>query len=147
MANKFNKSLLAIIKERLQKEAFIPSPQMQEQIASAQQQGQIPPPEAPPAGADGGSQIGLQELGTMVGQGFEGIMQALEQLAQMIQQQAQMGAAGGGEKEKKLSTNERIDRLEQMLQQAMGGGEAPPDPAAAGGPPQDPAAAGGPPVQ
>ena len=152
----FNKALLADIKTKVfQKEAFIPSPQMQKQIMEAQKSGAIPPdPAQQQAGADGGSQVGLDQLGQMIQTGFDGINQALQQLAQMIQQTAAQSSAGaGGEKEKKLSTTERIDRLEQMLQQAMGGGQPPQDPAAAGGqppqeaPPQDPAAAGAPPVQ
>lgn len=145
---KFDKALLADIKSKVfQKEAFIPSPQMQQQIVQAQQAGAVPPdPGAQQAGADGGSQIGLDQLGQMMQSGFDGLNQALQQLAQMIQQSAQAPAEGG--KEKKLSTTERIDRLEQMVQQAMGGGAAPQDPAAAGAgapPPQDPAAAGAPP--
>lgn len=145
--SKFNKALLGQIKDSLfTKEAFIPSPQMQQQIVEAQNAGAVPPdPAQQQAGADGGSQVGLEQLAQMMQTGFDGLNQGLQQLAQMIQQSAAQAPAGG-EKEKKLSTTERIDRLEQMLQQAMGGGgEAPPQDPAAAAPPQDPAAQAAPP--
>jgi hypothetical protein len=144
--SKFNKNLLSEIKDKLySKNAFIPSPQMQEQIVQAQQEGVVPPPD-PNAGANGEApRMGFDELAQLVQEGFQAIIQGQQQLAQMIQQQAAMAAAGGGEKGKKLSTNDRITRLEEMLQQAMGGapapeGAAPPEQGA----PVDPAAQGAP---
>lgn len=131
------------------KEAFVPSPQTQQAIAEAQQSGALPPPPQGQGQADPNQpQIGFPELMSLVQQGFEAVMGAQQQLAQMVQQQAaliqQMQATGAGGKAKKPSVDERISKLEQMLQQATGGAGAPPPAGPEGAevpPPADPAAA------
>jgi hypothetical protein len=121
----FKKDLLSLIKKEMgmDKAAFVPSPQMEQQIQEAQQQGVIPPPE------EGSQQIGFQELAGMLQEGLGAVMQGQQQIMQMLQQiggLVQQGAAQGGEGEKKkMSTTDRIQSLEEMVQQltqAVGGG-------------------------
>jgi len=114
--SKFNKELLSQIKR-----AFVPSEQMQQQVATAQQEGAIQPSapgqEMPPQG--------MQEIMGLLQEGFNAVIQGQQQLAQMVQQMGMTMQQGGGQGEKKKSTNERIDQLEQMVQQLVGGGVAP----------------------
>jgi len=149
----FNKALLRQIKDAIStKQAFIPSPQTQEQIVAAQQSGALPPPEPPTPGADGTPPpVGFDQIAQMIQQSNEAVMQALQQIGQMTQQIGQIvqtqSQQGGGEEKKKMSVGDRLTKLEEMLAQAMGGGGAPPqDPNAGALPPEDPNA-GAPPPQ
>jgi hypothetical protein len=126
------KELLKEVKSILDKKGFVPSPQMQEQVAAAQQAGAIPPPD--PAQQQAQPSPEIQQLAGMMQEGFNAVLGAMEQLAQLIQQSAAPAGAQGGQ-QKKPSTTERLEIIEQTLAQLSQGG------APAGAPPEDMAAA------
>lgn len=148
--SQFDLNLLAETKKSLEKKAFVPSPQTQQAAAEAQQAGMIPPPAPGPGQTDPNQpQIGFPELASLIQQGFEAVLGGQQQIAQLVQQLSatvqQMAATGAGGKAKKPSAEERLTKLEQMLQQQGGGAPAPaPDAGQGAPPPADPAAGGQP---
>jgi len=145
--SKFNISKLESIKRRLsgqEKVAFVPAPLMQQKISEAQQAGAIPPPPAPPqdpnAPQGGQPEPTLNDVMGMMQEGFNAVLQTLQQIGQMMTQQQQMGGPAGDGPNKKMSNTDRIAKLEEMLMQMSGGGGAPPpgDPGMAGGAPPPP---------
>lgn len=123
----FDTDLLREVIAKVNKTAFVASPQTQEAISAGQQEGSLPPPPPPAPGTDAQPAIGFPELAQMMQQGFDGIMQGMQQLAQMVQQSSmdlQTMKMSGGKEGKKKSVAERLDQLEQMFAQATGG--APP---------------------
>lgn len=123
----FDLNLLQEVIEKINKSAFVASPQTQEAAAMAQQEGLIQP--TPPApGSEGQPQIGFNEVAQLMQQGFEALMSGQEQLAQVIQQvvsEIQVMKMSGGGAAKKKSVSERLDQLEQMLIQAQSGATQP----------------------
>lgn len=126
----FDLNLLQEVISKVNKTAFVPSPQTQEAAAMAQQEGLIQPT-APAPGSGDQPQIGFNEIAQMLQQGLEAIVQGQQQMAQMLQQavsEIQMMKMSGTGTGKKKSVAERLDQLEQMLLQ---GGAMPQSPATA----------------
>lgn len=118
----FDLNLLQEVIEKINKTAFVASPQTQEAAAMAQQEGLIQPTQPAPGSQDQ-PQIGFNEVAQLMQQGFEALMSGQEQIAQVIQQvvsEIQVMKMSGGTNKKK-SVSERLDQLEQMLIQAQGG--------------------------
>jgi hypothetical protein len=118
----FDKELLKEVMAKLNKKAFVSSPQTQEAISAAQQQGQIQLTQ--PASPDGGQPtIGFPEIAQMLQQGLEGLNQGVQQIAQMQQQvvmELQAMKMSGSKDGKKRSVADRLEQLEQMIVQLTG---------------------------
>jgi len=115
----FDLNLLQEVMGKVNKTAFVPSPQTQEAAAMAQQDGLIQPT-APAPGSGDQPQIGFNEIAQMIQQGLEALMQGQQQIAQMVQQiasEVQMMKMSGTGTGKKKSVAERLDQLEKMLLQ------------------------------
>ena len=124
--SKFNLQLLQEVKQKLNhKKAFVASPQTQQAISSAQQQGVIEQTQPAP-GTEENPQIGFPELAQLVQQGLEQMMQMQQQSMQLIQQLSvemqamKMGGKGG---EKKKSVQERLDQMEGLMAQLTSGAD------------------------
>lgn len=120
---KFDTNLLKEVMQSINKLAFVPSSGTQEAISAGQQDGTLPPPPPPAPGSGDQPQIGFPELAQMLQQGFDGVMQGMQQLAQMLQQTTmdlQTMKMSGNQGGKKKSVAERLDQLEQMFAQATG---------------------------
>jgi len=124
--SKFNLQLLQEVKQKLNhKTAFVASPQTQQAISSAQQQGAIEQTQPAP-GTEENPQIGFPELAQLVQQGLEQMMQMQQQSMQLMQQLSvemqamKMGGKGG---EKKKSVQERLDQMEGLMAQLTSGAD------------------------
>ena len=124
--SKFNLQLLQEVKQKLNhKKAFVASPQTQQAISSAQQQGVIEQTQPAP-GTEENPQIGFPELAQLVQQGLEQMMQMQQQSMQLMQQLSvemqamKMGGKGG---EKKKSVQERLDQMEGLMAQLTSGAD------------------------
>lgn len=124
------------LKAALTKQAFVPSPQVQQKLQAIQQAKQAQDPAAAQAGAppqdpaaQGAPVDPAAGSAPAPAQGapppatLDDVMAGLEQLAQMIQQiPAQVSAANpAGAEAKKKSPAERMDAIEQQLSQLTGG--------------------------
>lgn len=116
--------LLTEILSKVNKKAFVASPQTQQSVAEAQQQGLIQPPPPPSPGSEEQPQIGFNEIAQLVQGGLQQLSELQQQTMQMVQQigmelQAmKMGGKGG---DKKKSVQERLDQIEQMMAQITSG--------------------------
>lgn len=124
--SKFNLQLLKEVKQKLNnKTAFVASPQTQQAISSAQQQGAIEPTQPAP-GTEENPQIGFPELYQLLQQGLQQVMEMQQQSMQLMQQLSveiqamKMGGKGG---EKKKSVQERLDQIEGLMAQITSGAE------------------------
>jgi hypothetical protein len=124
--SKFNLQLLQEVKQKLNhKTAFVASPQTQQAISSAQQQGAIEQTQPAP-GTEENPQIGFPELAQLLQQGLEQMMQMQQQSMQLMQQLSvemqamKMGGKGG---EKKKSVQERLDQMEGLMAQLTSGAD------------------------
>jgi len=118
----FNTELLNEILNKIDKKAFVSSPQTQQAIAQAQQDGSIAPPPPPAPGTDAQPQIGFPELAQLVQGGLEQLAQMKQQTMQIVQQIGMelQAMKMGGKGEKKKSVQERLDQIEQMMAQITG---------------------------
>ncbi len=165
----FNHDLLKQMAELsrgdMPKSAFVPSPQMMEQINQMKGAEQAQVQEAGGSGIEGEAQpqvmdpnnpttMTVDELAQMVGESNEMIMGTLQQIMQLLQQQAQQaqmaaqgaGGEGGKGKAPKPDINaiaQQVQQLTSMVQQLTGGMAPPMGGTAPAGAPMDPAAAGG----
>jgi hypothetical protein len=124
--SKFNLQLLQEVKQKLNnKTAFVASPQTQQAISSAQQQGVIEPTQPAP-GTEENPQIGFPELYQLLQQGLQQVMEMQQQSMQLMQQLSvemqamKMGGKGG---EKKKSVQERLDQIEGLMAQLTSGAD------------------------
>ncbi len=124
--SKFNLQLLQEVKQKLNsKTAFVASPQTQQAISSAQQQGVIEQTQPAP-GTEENPQIGFPEIAQLLQQGLQQIIEMQQQSMQLIQQLSveiqamKMGGKGG---EKKKSVQERLDQIEGLMAQLTSGAD------------------------
>lgn len=147
----FDLKLLQEVMQKVNKLAFVPSSNTQEAISAGQQNGTLPPPPPPAPGSGDQPAIGFPEMAQMMQQGFEGIMQNIQQIGQMLQQvmtDQQAMKMSGNQGGKKKSVAERLDQLEQMFAQATGQpAQAPQGAAPEQAPPQEAPQEGQPPAQ
>jgi hypothetical protein len=121
------------VMQKINKKAFVASPQTQQAVADAQQQGVIAQPPPPAPGSEGQPQIGFNEIAQLLQEGLGQLAQLQQQTAQMVQQigmELQVMKMGG-KGEKKKSVQERLDQMEQMMAQLTGGAAPQQDQAAA----------------
>lgn len=124
--SKFNLQLLQEIKQKLDhKTAFVASPQTQQAISLAQQQGAIQQTQPAP-GSEENPQIGFPELAQLLQQGLQQMLEMQQQSMQLMQQLSveiqamKMGGKGG---EKKKSVQERLDQMESFMAQLTSGAD------------------------
>ena len=110
----FDLNLLQEVVQKINKFAFVPSPQTQEAAAMAQQEGLIQPTQPAPGSSDQ-PQIGFNEIAQLIQQGIEAVMQAQQQGFQQVLGELQLLKVSGAGNGKKKSVAERLDQLEQML--------------------------------
>lgn len=110
----FDLNLLQEVVQKINKIAFVPSPQTQEAAAMAQQEGLIQPTQPAPGSSDQ-PQIGFNEIAQLIQQGLEAVMQAQQQGFQQVLGELQLLKVSGSANGKKKSVAERLDQLEQML--------------------------------
>jgi hypothetical protein len=110
----FDLNLLQEVVQKINKIAFVPSPQTQEAAAMAQQEGLIQPTQPAPGSSDQ-PQIGFNEIAQLIQQGIEAMMQAQQQGFQQVLGELQLLKVSGSANGKKKSVAERLDQLEQML--------------------------------
>lgn len=118
----FDMELLNEVMSKISKKAFVSSPQTQQAISQAQQEGAISAPPPPAPGTEGQPQIGFMELAELVQGGLQQLAQMQQQTMQLVQQiGVEMQAMKmGGKGEKKKSVQERLDQIEQMMSQITG---------------------------